>query len=390
MNKNRYLFLRAVHFVSGLVPSFLSLFFPRDKKTIIFNSQFNTTFEHNSRALFLYFLASKSNGIAKFVINDSEKRRALREKYGDHFITNDRFKDIIMIMRSGLWVCSSLETPLSGFGLSFRRTVIHLGHGAPIKSVGLGEKYVSLVKSIYYRLIRTNFSYLMSSSAAFDSAWAKCLHLPSSHIVRCPQARCDQVVSPDRHLVSLILDKSSYNVLYAPTWRPFSDTQIFPFDDFNLDTLCDGLEKKGVTLFLRLHPNFEFELDEKLLKCERIKLLSSQDISDINPVLGGFDLVITDYSSIYIDFLLTEKPVMFLPYDYNEYESTIGFSIDYEKLTPGPKPNSLVAFLSELETLLTDSDYYLSCRKNANKVLNPIMRDHAKHTLNVVKTLAKR
>ncbi|OOE93609.1 hypothetical protein, partial [Salinivibrio sp. IB643] len=57
-----------------------------------------------SRALFLYFLASKSNGIAKFVINDSEKRRALREKYGDHFITN-----VMVLLNSLLMILKKEE-----------------------------------------------------------------------------------------------------------------------------------------------------------------------------------------------------------------------------------------------------------------------------------------
>lgn len=183
---------------------------------IIFNSQFNKTFEHNSRALFLYLLDNHDEFSLKFVINDTQKRNELTRKYGNYFITNYRIKDIVEIVSSKVWLCSSLETPIIGIGLSFRRTVIHLGHGAPVKSIGLNETYISPIKSIYYRIIRSNFSYFMSSSEVFDAAWANCLKLPFSRIIRCPQARCDQVIFPDITLLDNIVDRNNYNILYAP------------------------------------------------------------------------------------------------------------------------------------------------------------------------------
>lgn len=390
MNSSRYNLLRMLHFLFGLLPSFLSIFLPRDKNTIIFNSQFNNTFEHNSRALFIYALENEKELLVKYVINDDEERTKLTEQYGDYFITNHKVKDVMKILSSDLWICSSLETPISGVGLNIRRTVVHLGHGAPLKAIGLGEKYLNPIKLIYYRLIRTNFSYFMSSSQVFDAAWKSCIGLSDFQVVRCSQARCDQISSPDISHWETFLDKQAYNVLYAPTWRPYADTMLFPFDDFNLDSLCAFLGDKNINIYLRLHPNFESMIDGKLLRCKRIIILSSKDVSDINSILGGFDLLITDYSSIYVDFLLTEKPVMFLPYDYEEYKNIVGFSIDYGNFTPGPKPTSLEKFTKELDKLINCPEYYSTSRKHVNNILNPTMSNHAKKNLKLLKKLAKR
>ena len=44
-----------------------------------------------------------------------------------------------------------------------------------------------------------------------------------------------------------------------------------------------------------------------------IKVLESE--SDVYPLFEKIDLLITDYSSIFFDFLLTDKPILFYPYD---------------------------------------------------------------------------
>jgi CDP-glycerol glycerophosphotransferase (TagB/SpsB family) len=59
-------------------------------------------------------------------------------------------------------------------------------------------------------------------------------------------------------------------------------------------------------------------------------------IEDIQDLLPEVDLLITDYSSIALDFFLTGRPVIFFPYDLEEYDARRGFSIDYLKDLPGP------------------------------------------------------
>lgn len=374
-NKSKYNIFRFLLFLFGIIPSAISLCFYRRNDRIVFSSEFNSQFNHNSKYIFLHMISSPlySNYELRFVINCNVKRLELTKRYGDYFITNNSISDILYILSAKTWITSSLETPISGCFLSFRRSVFHLGHGAPIKCIGLGEKYYNLLKSIYYRVIRSNFSYFASTSPIFDDAWKSCLNLTDEQIIRLPQARNDVVCKKS----TLTLNDTYKNILYAPTWRPFSDTILFPFDDFSLFELDDFLIQNNFRIHLRLHPNFESVISSDLVNLKNIEICRKADVEDINEVINDFDVLITDYSSIYVDFLLTEKPLMFLPYDLDEYEQRIGLSVDYMEFTPGPKPKTFLQFKSELRNLLTNDRYYKEEVENTNQVLNPIKSNHS-------------
>jgi len=75
--------------------------------------------------------------------------------------------------------------------------------------------------------------------------------------------------------------------------------------------------------------------------------------------------LITDYSSIYTDFIIQNKPVVFFPFDYDAYlknERTLQF--DYKTITPGPKCYTYQELEKELKKILVDNiDEYEGDRK---------------------------
>jgi CDP-glycerol glycerophosphotransferase len=372
MNKDRYLFLRLKLLLKGFLPSLLFLFIPKIKTRIIFSSEFNITYKQNSKFLFEYFIATYPDKEVKFVINERALREKLTAEIGDYFIESESLTGMIYVLRAKTWVVSSLETPVGGIFLNVGRFVHHLGHGAPIKSIGLLEKYSNQKKKLYLKLISCNFSYFFSTSELFRATWAGFIGVNPNKITLMGQARNDILHAPNADIVNKIFsqDSSSINVLYAPTWRPFNETTLYPFENFDLIKLSAFLEKNNINIYLRLHPNFETSIPDEILASNRMKILSGSDVSEINDVLGAFDLLVTDYSSIYIDFLVTQKPMLFLPYDYEEYKDKIGFTIPYEKNTPGPKPETQAEFESELTKLIVNNDYYKEQRVLVNSKLN--------------------
>ncbi len=370
MNKYKYNEQRFLLFLLGIPFSILGLFWKRDVNRVIFNSQNNSGFNQNSKYLFLYFIKEKKEVDVHFVINNDSLRAELINKYGNYFIDSMSLKNILYILGAKTWVTSALETPIGGFFHKFRRNVFHLGHGAPLKNVGRGEEELGLLKQVYYRLIKYNFSYFFSTSDIFNETWRKCLEVKPEQVVVLGQAKNDSSMHYENEMLTKnLLDSDFKHILYAPTWRPYGETKVFPFDDFDVKKLDTFLAEQKIKIHLRLHP----DVDDKAIDLAGVKniaLLGAGKVSDINELLFSFDMLITDYSSIYIDFLITEKPQLFLPYDIEVYKEKIGFSVDYENYTAGPKPNTMAEFTFEIDKLLSDENYYLEQRKEVNKCFN--------------------
>ena len=84
-------------------------------------------------------------------------------------------------------------------------------------------------------------------------------------------------------------------------------------------------------------------------KFQSIVTLNIDVVDNVNDILHEIDILITDYSGIYWDFLLLERPVIFFPYDIEEYERIPGLQFDYELITAGPKVFSQKEFLRHLD-----------------------------------------
>ena len=117
----------------------------------------------------------------------------------------------------------------------------------------------------------------------------------------------------------------------------------------------------------------------------RIRFLNEDRVEDIMEVLAMFDLLITDYSSIYIDYLLLERPMLFLPYDREDYLKTRGFNFDYDEVTPGPKPKSYAEFLNSIEGLLYNEMNYVENRKKIERKFNKIQEPCSEYICRMVK-----
>jgi CDP-glycerol glycerophosphotransferase (TagB/SpsB family) len=158
---------------------------------------------------------------------------------------------------------------------------------------------------------------------------------------------------------------SENTILYAPTWRPGKRaTVFFPFSDYNKDLLLEILDKTESNLLLRPHITDVFQNKElnfflnDLASYKRIKLATHKEFTDINTFLPFIDVLVTDYSSIYHDFLLLNKPMIFIPYDYDHYNERSGFLYNYFENLPGPSVNTFYDFSKELCSVTSGSDNY--------------------------------
>lgn len=148
-------------------------------------------------------------------------------------------------------------------------------------------------------------------------------------------------------------------ILYAPTWRELNQaTVFFPFSDYNPKELNNFLQEQDSYLLIRAHK-------EELLKsntgynsnfesCDRILYAGNDIFPDVSELLIYTDILITDYSSIYIDYLLLNRPIIFFCHDLEQYSATNGLLFDYDSVTPGDKVFTQKEFLDSLKKYIDD------------------------------------
>jgi len=94
---------------------------------------------------------------------------------------------------------------------------------------------------------------------------------------------------------------------------------------------------------------------------------------DLYEVLGAANLLITDYSTVYNDFLLMNKPTIFVITDIEEYRKNRGLALEpYNFWTAGPKVKSQRELQEEILKCLFDRDYYREHRER----LRPVFFKH--------------
>lgn len=166
-------------------------------------------------------------------------------------------------------------------------------------------------------------------------------------------------------------------ILYAPTWRHGrTPTRFFPFEDFNSDRLIDFVERSNTLILIRPHVNelratstVNF-ITSLVGASPRLRLATHMEFPDVNCIMRFADAIITDYSGIYHDFLLLDRPILFFPYDFEDYQHQNGFHYDYFAELPGPAINSHREFLQQLQVLVAGNDPYRHARQKLNDKIN--------------------
>ena len=182
----------------------------------------------------------------------------------------------------------------------------------------------------------------------------------------------------DRMIWNRFIDGHLYDkvVLYAPTWRMHGEpTKIFPFDDFDPESLASFLAEHRILLLLRphikeLHLTHNLKTVNTLMQASsNVRLATVEEFFDANALLPFVDLLISDYSSIYHDFLLLDRPVAFIPYDFHQFDAENGFKYPYFEYLPGPSMYDQKDLISVLTDLIRNKDPFAQSRNTLRNKL---------------------
>lgn len=162
-------------------------------------------------------------------------------------------------------------------------------------------------------------------------------------------------------------------ILYAPTFRdsPEKDSKLLE----SIDTEAFNREFPDCRLLTKLHPqiNSAKPLDGAT------DVTKGHNIGDLTLIC---DTVITDYSSVCMDFALLSKPCVFYAFDLAEYEIERSFYFDYKNYVPGPVAEDFESLIKALKNAdehkeklkkFVDFNFDFVDSKNSERIYNKVI-----------------
>lgn len=253
---------------------------------------------------------------------------------------------------------------------------VQLWHGIPLKRMGylaLNEDPAAQEKS--HRYWWRNVDYLASSGPLYDTLMSACQGLAAHQFLHTGFPRNDEFQLPEATLKErqatlaglfadgVVTDQTKI-FFYLPTFRmedgatelsvQLKTGNIFGLSDFAMAAFEQQLADNNIVILAKLHPVEERQVDPaKFATAHRLKVLTNDWFIDQHTELYQFlaatDGLITDYSSVYLDYLLLDRPIVFNVPDLAHYEQTRGFLLaPYDDYTPGPKTTTTAELVQAL------------------------------------------
>lgn len=339
------------------------------RRDLILFSQANERYNGNSRYLFEYLC---DKGCNVFWLYTSDKQRdSAEEKYRKAFISRRSLKALHLVVRCD---CAVISYAGSDFGFFWHiikwHYVVGLWHAITVKQIALLDNKFTQKISKNYLKNETLFYNSQTSSSDIDRYITSCSHgIDVRNVFVTGNPKTDKyVISLNK--ISRSEKINSSKILYAPTFRDYvgHDSLFFSFSNFSPCQLAKLFHSnKNLKIYLRPHPadskSIQQAIDLERLYPDNIIHFSQQVCDDVDEALWQFNVIITDYSSIYLEPLLGDTPCIFVPFDYDKYMETRGLAYDYEMVTPGPKVHSFEELTAAIDDAINGAPQWAQKRK---------------------------
>lgn len=250
---------------------------------------------------------------------------------------------------------------------------VQLWHGVPLKRMGImANNTKRRDNQRNANLWHKTADVVTSSSDLYETLMSACMAIETKKYQKLGFPRLDAlrqpVISKAQFLQDLFntQDSKAQIGIYMPTFRyELEDKSImhkiakgnfFAFTDFNGEKLNEELKKRHQYLVVKLHP-YEMRLFENFQSnYSNIAFMNNDYLFDhdydLYELLGNTDFLLTDFSSIYFDYLHLNKPIIFVTNFLKQYEKTRGLLLGpYEEITPGICVNTQSELINNLDSL---------------------------------------
>lgn len=332
--------------VMNTVINSVKLFIKTDDKLILFNSFAGRKFDDSPFALFEAMKEDERFKDYKLVW--AFHHPGQYDVSGAAKIKTDTPEYFKTALKAKVWITnSSFER-----GLHFKNKntfYFNTWHGTPIKKMG---KDIENDQSFGEK--GKNTTDVMTAQSDFEvDVFSRMFGIPEGNFLKCGLPRNDILCNYDETLRREYRNKLGIKdnqkvILYCPTFREFEkDTMnnVVLKPPIHLDKWKEELGGRYILLF-RAH--YEVSKALEIKDDEFVKDVT--DYQSLNELMIASDILISDYSSVFIDYSIMDKPMLHFTYDYDKYAALRGMYFDIRKYINGSESEEgIIELLKELD-----------------------------------------
>lgn len=340
--------------------------YPVEEHTILYEAFGGRGMICNPYAIFKYLLSKDryKDYTHIWIIDDYMDNGEEIEKYKKY--PNVKFvkyksKEYCKAISTAKYLINNVSFP-SYFAKRKEQIYLNTWHGTPFKYMGFDIPGASVTQGNTAENL-LNADYIVSSGSymtktAYEKSY-KLQNIYSGVVLEEGFPRNDVFFNGDRreifeklHMAGINLDDEKKIILYAPTWRgekySTPETELETIYEL-IHTIQAYIDHTKYQLIVKLHQIVYHYMRENHIETSSEYRIFVPATMDTNELLSVTDVLISDYSSIFYDFLVTDKPVLFYHPDQTDFESSRGLYFEEENL-PGP----VVTDKEDLGKLLQD------------------------------------
>ena len=270
---------------------------------------------------------------------------------------------------------------------SKNQIVVNLWHGMPLKNIGRLEKG-------HERDDQNYFTHLIATSPFYAEIMKKAFGARDEQMLITSQPRCDELFkSGDK---PEFLNEYSKCIFWLPTFlssKKLNQTdghyeEVNPFHADVLEKVNAAANKNNILVVIKPHPMDDVSVPTR--DFSNILFINDENIRQkgysLYSLLSFADALITDFSSVCLDFMLLDRPIVFAGADREEYTKNRGFVIDdISSLMAGENLECLEKLIEFIEDFSQNKDTYKKVRQRVNDKINTYKNGACERILTTLK-----
>ena len=317
----------------------LSKFIPKKKKRWVFGAWFGNAVSDNTKAFYDYVKDNHPEIERVWVSSDPSKVTLP----GCIVVKRNSLSSLKYILTAKIAVMNQGFGDFAAYNFLGGAVKIQLWHGVAWKKIG--RDGISNLKGLYKKLYKiiNQYDMYIAPSKRYGESVKTAFMTDDNHIIYVGQPRNEVLFSEDfkkksrKYVESRIGITNKKIIAYMPTFRD-KTTDVFSFHKIEGDQRFRELaEQYGFVVVEKLHYRSQ---QRKENMNEQTIVYGMPDI-DASTLLGAADMLITDYSSCFFDYLIVNKPIIHYAYDYAYYkDKDRGLYYDISEVAAGTIANN--------------------------------------------------